>query len=220
MYLPRHFEESRVEVLHEVMRARPLASVVTLHDSGMQANHLPLLLTLNHDNTCTLSGHCSRANGMWKEAFASPEVLSIFHGPQAYVSPSWLPSKLEDGRAVPSWNYAVVHAYGTLTWHEDPDWLRSHLRAQSERHEAQFAEPWRFDDAPVGYTDALLRAIVGFELRIVRLSGKWKMSQNHPERNQRGVIAGLRDMGGADADEVADMMARACDAKFGAGTAD
>ena len=198
MYLPRQFEESRIEVLHALMRARPLATLVTMSAAGLNANHLPLLLSENGGQFGSLLGHVARANPVWQEFDAGVEALAIFHGPQGYVSPSWYPTKKQHGQVVPTWNYAVVHAYGTLRVIQDPGWIRSQIEALTRQSEAAFAEPWAVADAPPEYIDRLAEAIVGIEMVITRLSGKWKASQNQSAVNQAGVIAGLVAQGSAE----------------------
>lgn len=198
MYIPRHFEESRIEVLHALMRARPLATLVTVSAAGLNADHLPLHLSGDSGQFGCLRGHVARANPMWQDFDAKVEALAIFHGPQGYVSPSWYPTKKQHGQVVPTWNYAVVHACGTLRTIQDPGWIRSQLEALTRQSEAAFAEPWAVADAPPEYIDRLAEAIVGIEMVITRLSGKWKVSQNQSSENQAGVIAGLGELGAAE----------------------
>ena len=193
MYLPSHFAESRVEVLHALMRERPFATLVTQGKAGPGADHLPLHLTPDG----RLQGHVACANPLWRDA-AGSDVLAIFHGPQAYVTPSWYATKREHGRAVPTWNYVVVHARGRLRAVDDAAWLRRQLDDLVERHESGFDHPWQVDDAPADYIEKMLAAIVGIEIDIVELSGKWKVSQNQPATNRAGVVAGLRQQGGTD----------------------
>lgn len=202
MYLPAHFEEERPEILHALMRERPFATLVTQGPDGPRADHLPLYLTPEG----MLQGHVARANPVWREA-AAGEALAIFHGPQAYVSPSWYPTKREHGRAVPTWNYVVVHARGQLRAIEDPAWLRMQLDSLVDQHEAGLAEPWRVADAPADYIEKMLAAIVGIEIAITSLGGKWKLSQNQPAANRAGVVSGLRARGGADELQVAALVA-------------
>jgi transcriptional regulator len=206
MYLPAHFAESRVEVLQALMRARPFATLVTQGTNGPDANHLPLHLDANASPQGTLVGHVARANPLWRNA-ADSAVLAIFHGPQAYVTPSWYPSKHEHGKAVPTWNYVVVHARGRLRVIDNADWLRRQLELLVDSHESGFTAPWRVADAPPDYIDKMLAAIVGIEIEITELSGKWKLSQNQPEANRAGVVAGLRGQESAEALAVADLVA-------------
>jgi transcriptional regulator len=140
-----------------------------------------------------LRGHVARANPVWKEG--GGEALAIFLGPHAYVSPNWYPSKAETGKAVPTWNYLTVQARGSIAWIQDGDWLRAHVSALSDVHEAGRAAPWAIGDAPAGYIDSLLRAIVGFELIVAKLEGKWKLSQNRDAADRAGVRDGLAQDG-------------------------
>ena len=206
MYLPTHFAESRAEVLHALMRARPFATLVTQGTTGPDANHLPLHLDANASPQGTLVGHVARANPLWRNT-AAREVLAIFHGPQAYVTPSWYPTKHEHGKAVPTWNYVVVHARGRLRAVDDAAWLRRQLEVLVDSHESGFDTPWRVTDAPPDYIDKMLAAIVGIEIEITELTGKWKISQNQPEANRAGVVAGLRGRESAEALAVADLVA-------------
>lgn len=206
MYLPAHFEESRSEVLHALLRAQPFATLVTQGADGVTADHLPLHLEPGVGPCGALQGHVARANPLWQQA-ADSEVLAIFHGPQAYVTPSWYPGKREHGKAVPTWNYVVVHARGRLRAIDDAAWLRRQLEALVARHEAGFAEPWQIADAPPDYIDRMLTAIVGIEIVITSLVGKWKISQNQPAANRAGVVAGLRERGTADALAMAELVA-------------
>lgn len=203
MYIPTHFEEPRVEVMHELIRAQPLATLVTMTPGGLDANPIPLHLVADPQPFGTLRGHVARANPVWRELARDVEALAIFHGPNAYVTPSWYPTKKEHGRAVPTWNYAAVHACGTLRIIDDAAWLRAQLEELTAQHEAAFAEPWAVRDAPPGYIKKLIGAIVGIEIVITKLSGKWKMSQNQPAQNRAGVIQGLRERAIPDAEEIA-----------------
>ena len=187
MYTPKHFEEPRIEVMHELMRARPLATLVTLTPGGIDANHIPLHLIDQPAPFGTLRGHVARANTMWRDFSKDTEVLAIFHGPDSYITPSWYATKQETGKVVPTWNYAVVHAHGTLRIFDDAGWVRAQLEALTDHHEAGLDHPWSVADAPHDYIENLLAAIVGFEIVITRLSGKWKVSQNQPAQNQSGA---------------------------------
>ena len=177
MYVPDHFREDRPDVLHDAMRRIGFATLVT---TGLEANHLPMLL-----KDGVLRGHVARANPVWKAGDGA--ALAIFLGPHAYVSPNWYPSKAETGKAVPTWNYITVHARGAISWIQDADWLRAHVTALSDAHEAERPEPWKVSDAPASYIDSLLRAIVGFELTIETLEGKYKLSQNRDAADRDGV---------------------------------
>lgn len=203
MYLPKHFDEPRVEVLHELIRARPLSTLVTLSSGGLDANHLPLHLSAEPAPLGTLRGHVARANPVWNEFSRDVQVLAIFHGPDAYVTPSWYPTKAETGKVVPTWNYAVAHAYGSLRVIDDAGWLRAHLEALTAHNETAVSSHWRVSDAPRDFTEQLMSAVVGIEIAITRLSGKWKISQNQPVQNQAGVVHGLRASGSSEAWEMA-----------------
>ena len=206
MYLPAHFEESRSEVLRALMAEHPLATLVAHGADGLTANHLPLHLEPGIGPFGVLQGHVARANSLWQQA-ADTEVLAIFQGPQAYVTPSWYATKREHGKAVPTWNYVVVHARGRLRAIDDPLWLRRQLETLVDRHEAAFAEPWQVADAPPDYIDKMLAAIVGIEISITDLKGKWKISQNQPPANRAGVVAGLREQGTEAALQMAALVA-------------
>ncbi len=203
MYVPGHFEESRVEVLHQLMRAEPFAMLVTMGASGLNANHLPFELDPAPAPFGTLRGHVSRANEVWRTSDPAIDALVVFQGPQRYITPAWYPTKAETGKVVPTWNYVVVHAYGAPRFIDDPAWLRAHVGRLSAIHEAGRERPWQVSDAPEDYVAAQVRGIVGFELPITRLSGKWKVSQNRGEADRAGVATGLR----ADADPASAVMA-------------
>lgn len=203
MYIPKHFAEPDVDVLHQLIRARPLATLVTLSSGGLNANHLPLHLSVETSPMGILRGHVARANSLWRDYVTDVDVLAIFHGPDAYISPTWYPTKAETGKAVPTWNYAVAHASGRLRVMDDASWLRAHLDALTAHNEAGQPAPWQLADAPPAYIDKMVAAVVGIETEIVRLSGKWKMSQNQPANNQAGVVEGLRAAGNSSGLEVA-----------------
>jgi transcriptional regulator len=211
MYCPAHFAEPRSEVLHALMRARPLATLVTLGPDGLDANHIPLLLDAAAGEFGMLRGHVARANPLWRTLGADGDVLAIFHGPQGYVTPGWYPSKAETGKAVPTWNYAVAHAHGRLRAIDDADWLRAQIAALTHQEETACARPWRVTDAPADYIEKMLGAVVGIEIEITRLAGKWKTSQNQPPRNRGGVVDGLRARGNPDDGEMAALVAEVRD---------
>lgn len=192
MYIPAHFEQPDVGIMHELIRAYPLATVVTQSSDGLNANHIPLHLSADVSKFGILTGHVARVNPIWR---GEGDVLAIFQGPDAYISPSWYASKQETGKVVPTWNYAAVHAYGTLRVIDDASWLRSQLETLTADHEDAFAEPWKVADAPADFTDKLIAAVVGIEITITRLEGKWKVSQNQPPRNQASVMQGLAENG-------------------------
>jgi transcriptional regulator len=207
MYTPKHFEEPRIEVMQQLMRARPLATLVTLSSGGLNANHIPLHLSDAPALFGTLRGHVARANPLWSDFAKDVEVLAIFHGPDSYITPSWYATKQETGKVVPTWNYAVVHAYGTLRIIDDATWIRAQLEALTAHNEAGFARPWSVSDAPHEYTEKLIGTIVGIEIVVTKLSGKWKVSQNQPVQNQASVIAGLSNSDLRDAEAMASLVA-------------
>ena len=192
MYLPKHFEQPDREVLARLLQAYPLATLVWSSPDALTAEHLPLLWQRGPGDGehGTLRGHVARANPVWREA-AGREVLALFQGPQAYVSPSWYPSKAAGGKVVPTWNYAVVHMHGRLRTVEDAAWLRTLVGRLTDTHEAVRALPWQVDDAPADYIEQMLRAIVGIEIELTQVQGKWKASQNRSASDRAGVAAGL-----------------------------
>ncbi len=192
MYLPRQFREDRIEVLHAAMREIGAAAVVGQGPDGPIATHVPIELDPEPAPWGTIRCHFTRPNPHVQSIANGQELLLIFQGPQGYVTPNWYPSKRETGKVVPTWNYVAVHAYGTATPFEDVASLRAHLAALTDRFEAGSAVPWKIDDAPKDYIDGLCRAIIGFEIRLSRIEGKWKLSQNRPLHDRLGVINGLR----------------------------
>jgi len=210
MYVPAHFEEDRPEMLHALMRAHPLATIVTLTPAGLVANHIPLQFEVpaRSGGPGVLRGHVARANPLWTDAAAGVEALAVFQGPQGYISPSWYPTKKEHGKVVPTWNYCCVHAHGTLRIHDDPAWVRLLVAGLTAAHEAQMPQPWSIDDAPADFIDASLRNIVGIEIVIERLQGKWKISQNQPQRNRAGVVQAMTGRGTPEAAVMAELITR------------
>ena len=206
VYLPQQFLETRPDVLHDLIRTHPLGTLVVLAGAELCANHIPFLLCAEEGGGGRLHGHVARANPVWKCFGGAVEALVIFHGPQAYVSPAWYPSRARDGRVVPTWNYALVHAFGTPRAIEDPAWLLAHVTQLAEAHEAGQARPWRVAEAPKDYLERMIGGIVGVEIPIARLEGKWKVSQNRSRSDQLGVVAGLQDRGTDDARAIAELV--------------
>lgn len=201
MYIPSHFNVTDVATLHALIHERPLATLVTQGSEGLHANHIPFVLEAGaqpDQPLGVLRGHVARANPLWRDCIPDAGVLAVFHGPEAYISPSWYATKGDTGRVVPTWNYATVHAHGRLRVIEDAAWLRAQLEALTAHNERRFAAPWRVADAPRDYTDGLVKAIVGIEILIVRLEGKWKVSQNQPQQNIASVVDALRADGSDD----------------------
>lgn len=206
MYVPSHFEQTRTDVLHQLVRDHPFAVLVTHTPGGLDANHLPLELDPEPSPLGTLRGHVARANPVWRTVTPTTEALAIFQGPASYITPSWYATKRETGKVVPTWNYAVVHAHGPLRVIDDPAWLRGLVERLSARHEAGRPEPWQVTDAPVDFITAMVRAIVGIELPITRLAGKWKVSQNRSEADRAGVADGLEALGDPEAAAMAELV--------------
>jgi len=191
MYQPAVHEEKDRAVLHALIRAHPLGAWVTAGADGLVANHIPFLLDSSYGEFGCLRAHVARANPVWREMSASAASLVMFQGAQAYITPSWYPSKHQHGKAVPTWNYAVVHVHGTARAIDDAAWLRAHVEQLTDVHEASQAVPWRVGDAPEDYVQKMVGGIVGIEIPIARIEGKWKVSQNRPTPDRLGVVAGL-----------------------------
>ena len=203
-YLPKHFEETDPSTLHALVRNYPLANWVVPHQGELLVNHIPFLLDTDRGEHGTLIGHVARAIPVWKSLDQGKDGedkndggagmgVAVFNGPQAYISPNWYPSKHENGKAVPTWNYTVVHAHGHARVVDDPQRLLQLLNQLTAQHEASQSTPWKIADAPPAYIDAMLQAIVCIEIPVQRWVGKWKVSQNQSEANRQGVVAGLAD---------------------------
>lgn len=210
MYVPSQFEEKRIDMLHQLIRDHSLGTLVTLASEGLNANHVPFELDPDPDAPNagpfgTLRAHVARSNPVWRDFSEEVDALVVFQDAQAYISPSWYATKQEDGKVVPTYNYMVVHASGPLQVIDDPVWIRGLLERLSERHESGRTQPWKVSDAPGDYIDKLLSAIVGIEIPIAKLVGKWKVSQNQPRANRDGVVKGLQAIG----DDNAMIMAQA-----------
>ena len=204
MYLPSHFEETRVEVLHRLIREHSLGALVTLGSEGLNANHVPFEIEPAPAPFGTLKCHVARGNPLWRDFSKDTEALVVFQGAQAYISPGWYATKKETGKVVPTYNYLAVHAYGPMRVVEDRAWLRDLVERLTNRHEAAMPVPWKVSDAPADYIETMLGAIVGIEIRVTRLLGKWKASQNRPAADREGVVRGLGEVAGADAATMAD----------------
>jgi transcriptional regulator len=204
MYVPSQFQEQRAEILHQLIGAHPLGTLMTFGADGLNADHIPFEIDPGLAPFGTLRAHVARGNPLWKEYSPDVESLVVFQGPQLYISPSWYATKQKDGRVVPTYNYMVVHAYGRMRVIEDPQWLRALLERLTGKFEAAQARPWSMDDAPADYIEKLLPAIVGIEIPVTRMIGKWKVSQNQPLANRLSVEQALREQGGANAATIAD----------------
>ena len=201
MYNPSPFAESRTEVLYDFIRQHPLGTVVTYRpDQGLAANHIPMFV-----GDGVLRCHFARANAQWQSLQDADSLLVVFGGAEHYVTPSWYPSKAEHGKVVPTWNYAAVHVTGKARVMTDAE-LLALLHDLTDANEAGLPAMWSVADAPADYVQALMKAIVGFEITVQRVEGKWKHSQNRSDADREGVIAGLQALGTSRATEMADAM--------------
>ncbi|HEY8599073.1 MAG TPA: FMN-binding negative transcriptional regulator [Thermomicrobiales bacterium] len=207
MYLPAHFAEERDETIGRLIADYPLGTLVTLGSEGLSANHIPFLFDSEAGPHGTVRGHVARGNAVWHDHVPEHEALVIFQGPQAYISPNWYPTKQDEHRVVPTYNYAVVHAYGELIIHDDEKWLRAFLGRLTKRMESPQERPWKMGDAPQEYLATMVRGIVGIEIVLSRLVGKWKVSQNRLPVDREGAAAGLRAAGGAEQAAMAALIA-------------
>lgn len=207
MYLRNHFEQTNTATLHSLIEANPLGAWVVQTQSELLINHIPFLLDVTRGLHGTLCAHVARANPVWQQVAKPLPAAVIFQSAQGYISPNWYPSKHETHRAVPTWNYALVHAHGTPKIIEDKDWLLQHVTQLSQHHEAQQANPWQISDAPTDYIEKMLSAIVGIEIPIDKLVGKYKLGQNRSNADRQGVIDGLSAAGDARSIELAQLMA-------------
>jgi transcriptional regulator len=209
MYMPKHFEEPDVSVLHALIRSHPLGAWVTQSQGELLVNHIPFLVDPSRGEHGTLVGHVARANPVWKSFSKDVPSVVIFQGPQGYITPSWYASKKEHGKVVPTWNYAVVHAHGLPRVIDDAAWLLRHVTAMTTEQESRHPPgEWEVSDAPADFIQSMLRMIVGIEIPLTALVGKWKMSQNRSAADRLGAIAGLKERGDADSTEVAALVER------------
>lgn len=192
MYQPPHFQEERLEVQHQLIRTHPFGLLISVGADGPEANGLPFHLDESAGVLGTLRVHMARANGQWRTINAQ-KVLVVFQGPQAYISPSLYETKRETGKVVPTWNYCMVQAKGVARVHEDAEWLHRQIITLTKGHEDTRITPWAVSDAPDSFIASQMKGIVGVEIEISDISGKWKMSQNRPEADRRGVAEGLND---------------------------
>ncbi|PHR17806.1 MAG: transcriptional regulator [Hoeflea sp.] len=190
MYSPPQFEETDETVLRALIEAHPLGLLISTAGSEAMANPVPFLVSVK-DGATVLRAHLSKANPQWRQIRDGAHVLVVFQGADSYVTPSWYASKAEHGKVVPTWNYAMVQARGSASVHEGADWLGPQVSELTDRHEAERPEAWKVNDAPEAFVAAQLRGIVGIEIAVTELTGKWKVSQNRPEADRRGVQAGL-----------------------------
>lgn len=192
VYLPQHFAVADVAAMHQLIRECPLATLVTLGGEGLAANHIPFILEPKWGEHGRLLAHVARNNDVWHDHDPEQEALVVFQSLQAYITPNWYQTKRETHEVVPTWNYAVVHAYGRITVHDDAKWVRGQAGMLTKQQEASQPAPWKMADAPPAYTAANLTQIVGLEIPITRLIGKFKASQNRRDVDRVGAIDGLR----------------------------
>ncbi len=207
MYQPAHFREDKLEVQHALIRAHPLGLLVTMGKGGIIANPVPFVVDAAASPKGTLKCHLARANPQWQEFDAAVEALVVFQGLEHYITPSWYETKRETGKVVPTWNYAIVQAYGPLIVRDDRDWLAQQIGELTRSQESAREKPWDVSDAPAPFVEMQLKAIVGLEIPISRIEGKWKMSQNRPEKDRATVIEGLRTEGDEISQAVAALVA-------------
>jgi transcriptional regulator len=195
MYIPAHFAITQPEALHRIIREHPLGALVTPGPAGLEADHVPFEFDPATGPLGTLTAHVARANTLWQRCASGTPVMVIFRGAQAYVSPSWYPSKHESHRQVPTWNYEVVHAHGTLTVRDDERFVRGLVARLTRRHEAAEPRPWKMSDAPPEYIDQMLGLIVGIEIAVTSMVGKSKLSQNREPRDRLAAADALAEHG-------------------------
>jgi transcriptional regulator len=205
MHTPKTFQQNDPQHLHDIIINYPFATLVTHSQSGLEVNHLPFFLKQSKGKTI-LQGHIAKANPLWKNLNDNADVLLVFHGPNCYISPNHYPTKKETGKAVPTWNYVVVHVKGTLSFIHDQSWKLNMINNLTNQHEAEQENPWSISDAPEIYIEKMLTAIVGLEIEVLSITGKWKLSQNQPERNKQGVVTGLSQANDSDLRKVAELV--------------
>jgi transcriptional regulator len=208
MYQPPHFREEDLGTQHALIRAYPLGLLITAGNGGLIANPVPFHLKTDLSPKGTLQAHIAKANGQWREIQAGAPVLVVFQGVDSYVTPSWYATKQETGKVVPTWNYAIVQVRGDARIIDDPSWLREQIGALTGENENSRPQPWGVDDAPSEFISAQLKGIIGIEIDITAIDGKWKVSQNRPVGDRQGVARGLDEIRHADAAEMADLVRR------------
>jgi transcriptional regulator len=206
VYIPKFNEEKRLDILHGLIRSQPFATLVTMGSTGLVATHLPMVLSPGEGSPDILRGHISRANPQWREFDPSIEALAIFAGPQHYITPNWYPEKAENGKVVPTWNYAVVHAHGRPRFRDDRPFIETVVGDLVHRYEGSRARPWRIDDQPPDFRDRMLAGIVGFEMPVLEIEAKFKLGQNRRVEDRAGTIAGLEREQSADGLALAHFM--------------
>ncbi|RCX08476.1 FMN-binding negative transcriptional regulator [Marinomonas foliarum] len=193
MYTPKYFEINDQEELLAFVKAFPFATLVSNGEDGLNAEHIPMLVHVDDENRVCLQAHIAKANKLWQNLANQADVLVIFQGENAYISPNWYPSKKVDGRAVPTWNYRAVHIQGTINFIHDIKWKLALLEKLTNIHEKEQPVPWSISDAPQEYIDRLQAAVVGIEITVTDIQGKYKLSQNQTTENKNGVRDGLAE---------------------------
>lgn len=206
MFQPPMFKEERLSILHDLIDAYSFGILIAHEDGDISVNHLPFVLHQDLGDKGTLRAHMAKGNPLWKKFDAGSDIMVIFQGPHHYISPAWYASKAEHGKVVPTWNYATVHARGVLQLIDDPDWLITQIGSLSDIHEAGRDDPWKVTDAPEKYIRGQMKGIVGLEIEITALVGKWKMSQNKNDADKLGIFAGLENDGDENALEMIRIM--------------
>jgi transcriptional regulator len=206
MYIQKHFEETRIEEMHGLIDTYPLATLIVNVAGELVINHIPMLLDAGDGQRGTLRAHISKANPLFMHLQRGIDALAIFRGAQTYISPNWYPSKHADGKQVPTWNYVVVHAHGTPRLIDDSAWLLTHLHAMTNKQEASLPQPWKVSDAPQDFIARMMTAIVGIEMPIEKIEGKWKVSQNRTRADQFGVAAGLQNQADAQSQSMSELV--------------
>ena len=207
MYSPPHFREDRLDVQHALIRSHPLGTLITMGADGLTANPVPFVLDAEAAPNGALQGHLARANPQWRDYDRAIEALVVFQGVESYITPSWYATKRETGKVVPTWNYAIVQARGPMRVIEDRDWLARQIAALTALQERGRVNPWSVSDAPEPFVASQIKGIVGIEIPIARITGKWKVSQNRPEADREGVIEGLTASGDAASRDMAELVA-------------
>ncbi len=205
MHVPKAFQQDDPVTLHELMVKYPLASLIAYSATGIEVNHIPFFLNKSKGKL-SLQGHIAKANPLWKLIKDKSQVLLVFHGPNCYISPNYYPTKKEQGKVVPTWNYVAVHVKGLLSYRFDTEFKLDMLNNLTIQHEQNQDKPWSITDAPMQYIQRMLAAIVGLEIEILSITGKWKVSQNQPEINKQGVVSGLSNEKTTNALSMADLV--------------
>jgi transcriptional regulator len=209
MYLTPQFREDRLEVQHDLIRAQPLGILVTRTADGLTANAVPFLIDATASSKGTLRAHVARANAQWREFDPNYDALVVFQGVHRYITPSWYATKRDTGKVVPTWNYAIVQVYGKMVIHDDPEWLAGQIEHLTKSQELKREKPWAVSDAPREFVRQQMKAIVGIEIPISRIEGKWKVSQNRSQADRDGIVEGLIELGDGDGQAMATMVAAA-----------